>query len=147
MKERTPKFRYIDWKTPDEMHFSSVQWQSELHFFQDEHRFFEDMLKAYTMPIIESKLFSQIQDLIDSLTRSRTELTDLEKQVQDHTNRLQRLVENIDEPKESKQYRKEHKEILNRVNTYTRDFKKLKKEIFEAVSRALKHQKQKRLLT
>lgn len=147
MKDRTPKFRYIDWKTPDEMHFSSLQWQSELHFFQDEHRFFEDMLKEYTMPIIESHNFTRIQGLIDRLTQSRKHLEELEMKMQEHSSRLQRLIENVDEPREGRQYRQEHKEILNQFNTYSSEFKALKKEIFEAVSDSLKQQKQKRLLT
>lgn len=147
MKNKTPKFRYIDWKTPDEMHFSSLQWQSEINFIKDEHRFFEDMLKEYTMPIIESNLFSRIQKLIEQLTASEKELKTLQEQVNDHTNRLQRLVENVDEPKEGRTYRQEHKNILNHVNEFHNKYKQLKKEIFEAVSQALKHQKQKRLLT
>ncbi len=147
MKNKTPKFRYIEWKTPDEMHFSSLQWQSEIGFIQDEHRFFEDMLREYTMPIIESHLFSRIKELIERLTDSRSQLTHLQEQVNEHSNRLQRLVENVDEPKEGRQYRQEHKRILQAVNEYTKEYKQLKKEIFEAVTHALKQQKQKRLLT
>lgn len=147
MKNKTPQFRYIEWKTPDEMHFSSLQWQSELGFIQDEHRFFEDMLREYTMPIIESHLFSRIKELIERLTDSRKRLKDLQQQVTDHSNRLQRLVENVDEPREGRQYRQEHKRILQGVNEFSKEYKQLKKEIFEAVSQALKQQKQKRLLT
>lgn len=147
MKTKTPKFRYIDWKTPDEMHFSSVQWQSELNFFKDEQRFFEDMLKEYTMPIIESNLFSRIQDLITDLSASEEDLTKLIDQVHDHTNRLQRLVENIDEPREGRTYRQEHKNILELLNDFKKNYKTLKKDIFNTVTEALKHQKQKRLLS
>ncbi len=147
MKNKEPKFRYIEWKTPDEMHFSSLQWQSELNFYKDEHRFFEDMLKEYTMPIIESHLFSRIKELIEKLNDSQKSLKNLQQVVNDHSNRLQRLVENIDEPKEGRLYRQEHKKILQEINEYSRSYKQLKKEIFEVVSQALKQQKQKRLLT
>lgn len=147
MKNKEAKFRYIEWKTPDEMHFSSLQWQSELKFFKDEHRFFEDMLKEYTMPILESHLFSRIKELIEKLTDSRNSLDKILQEVNDHTNRLQRLVENIDEPKEGRLYRQEHKKVLQEVNSYAKAYKQLKKEIFQAVSQALKQQKQKRLLT
>lgn len=147
MRTKTPKFRYIDWKTPDEMHFSSLQWQSELNFYKDEQRFFEDMLKEYTMPIIESNLFSRIQDLITELSASEKELKQLQEQVNNHTNRLERLVENVDEPGEGRTYRQEHKNILQLVNDFTKNYKQLKKDIFGAVTEALKHQKQKRLLS
>lgn len=147
MRTKTPKFRYIDWKTPDEMHFSSLQWQSELKFFSDEQRFFEDMLKEYTMPIIESNLFTRIQELIKELSTSEKDLKQLLDQVNDHTNRLERLVENVDEPREGRTYRQEHKNILELINDFKKSYKQLKKDIFSAVSEALKHQKQKRLLT
>lgn len=146
MEKKIHNYRYIEWKSPDEMHFSSLQWKSELDFIEDEHHFFEDMLKEYTMPIIESKLFSRIKDLIDQLSESKKELDILHTEVSEHMKRLQRLVENVDEPKEGRQYRQEHKKILQEINKFSRNYKSLKKDIFEAVSQVLKQQKQKRLL-
>ncbi len=146
MKNKAHNYRYIEWKTPDEMHFSSLQWKSELSFIKDEHRFFEDMLKEYTMPIIESHLFSRIKELIDQLGLSGKDLKVLENRVSEHINRLRSLLENLDEPREGRVYRKEHKEILNDVNHFSRQYKRLKREIFETVSKAMKQQKQKRLL-
>ncbi|WP_324721086.1 hypothetical protein [Salinimicrobium sp. HB62] len=146
MENKAHNYRYIEWKTPDEMHFSSLQWKSELNFIKDEHRFFEDMLKEHTMPIIESQLFSRVKDLIERLTLSEKELQILESTVVKHINRLRKLIDDLDEPKEGKFYRKEHKSILNDVIHYSRQYKRLKREIFEAVSIALKQQKQKRLL-
>lgn len=146
MENKAHNYRYIEWKTPDEMHFSSLQWKSELNFIKDEHRFFEDMLKTYTMPIIESQLFSRVKELIERLTLSAKELQILESTVVKHINSLQKLINNSGEPREGRFYRKEHKTILNDVTHYSRQYKRLKREIFEAVSIAIKQQKQKRLL-
>lgn len=146
MEHKAHNYRYIEWKTPDEMHFSSLQWKSELSFIKDEHRFFEDMLKEYTMPIIESQLFNHVKELIDQLGSSRKELRILESRVNDHITRLRRLLEDVDEPKEGRFYRQEHKSILNDVVHYSRQYKRLKRSIFESVSKAIKQQKQKRLL-
>ncbi|NJW54467.1 hypothetical protein HC175_16275, partial [Salinimicrobium sp. CDJ15-91] len=77
---------------------------------------------------------------------SRGELREIEDKVNDHSNRLQRLLEDIDEPKEGRIYRDEHKNLLNEVMRFSREYKRLKKDIFEAVTKALKQQKQKRLL-
>ena len=146
MENKTHNYRYIEWKTPDEMHFSSLQWKSELNFIKDEQRFFEDMLKEYTMPIIESQLFSRIKELIQQLDLSRKELKIMDERVNDHIVRLRRLLEDVDEPKEGRTYRQEHKNILNDVIHYSHQYKRLKREIFKCVSSALKQQKQKRLL-
>lgn len=147
MEKKAHNYRYIEWKSPDEMHFSSLQWKSELDFVKDEHHFFEDMLREYTMPIIESKLLSRIQDLIDRLSESKKELNSLQNEVSEHMKGLERLLENNNAPKEGRVYREEHKKILNERNTFSKTFKSLKKDIFEAVSQALKQQKQKRLLS
>lgn len=146
MENKAHHYRYIEWKTPDEMHFSSLQWKSELNFIKDEHRFFEDMLKEYTMPIIESQLFEVVRELIQQLDHSREKLSSLEQKVNDHSNRLQKLLEDIDEPREGRVYRDEHKQLLNEVMHFSRQYKRLKKDIFTAVTKALKQQKQKRLL-
>lgn len=98
MENKAHHYRYIEWKSPDEMHFSSLQWKSELNFIKDEHRFFEDMLKEYTMPIIESQLFTVVRELIQQLDHSRKDLVLLEQKVNDHSNRLQKLLEDIDTP-------------------------------------------------
>ena len=146
MENKAHHYRYIEWKTPDEMHFSSLQWKSELNFIKDEHRFFEDMLKEYTMPIIESHLFEVVRELIQQLGHSREELGSLEQKVNEHSNRLQKLLEDNDEPGEGRLYRDEHKDLLNEVMHFSRQYKRLKKDIFEAVTKAMKQQRQKRLL-
>ncbi|MDX1602902.1 MAG: hypothetical protein R3209_07505 [Salinimicrobium sediminis] len=146
MENKAHHYRYIEWKSPDEMHFSSLQWKSELNFIKDEHRFFEDMLKEYTMPIIESQLFTVVRELIQQLDHSRKDLVLLEQKVNDHSNRLQKLLEDIDTPREGRIYRDEHKILLNEVIHFSRQYKRLKKDIFEAVTKALKQQRQKRLL-
>ncbi len=139
--EKENNFRYLEWKSPAEMHHSTVQWTSELNFIKDEHRFFEDMLKEHTMPIIESSLFSRAKDLTERMTRSEKELEKLAAKVNDHNKRLYRLIENIDEPREARIYKEEHKALLRAVNKYSEEYKKLKREIFETITQALKQQK------
>ncbi|MGB7841689.1 MAG: hypothetical protein WBL21_02785, partial [Salinimicrobium sp.] len=88
-----------------------------------------------------------IQELIERLSESKKELNSLQNKVSEHMKGLERLVENIDEPKEGRIYREEHKKVLKERNEFSKTFKSLKKDIFEAVSQALKQQKQKRLLS
>lgn len=139
-------FRYLEWKSPEEMHYSSLQWLSELAFIKDEHLFFEDMLKEYTLPIIESELFSKVKELIDQLEFSNKQSEGLKEKIQSHTNRLGIMIDGVDQPKEEKEYKEEHRALLKEINLFNKKYSDLKKEIFEAVAKALKKQKQKRLL-
>ncbi len=139
-------FRYIEWKSPEEMHYSAQQWSSSLAFIKDEHLFFEDMLREYTLPIIESNLVTEVNALIDRLTKSKKEMKNLSEKVSKHINGLDILVDGKDQPEEEKKYKEEHRALLNEINSFSESYKQLKKDIFENVSGALKKQKQKRLL-
>ncbi|MCF4102710.1 hypothetical protein L1I30_13615 [Gillisia sp. M10.2A] len=146
MKKNTSKFRYVEWKSADEMDHTTNQWISEMKFIKDEHLFFKDMLKEYTLPIIESNLFPQVKVLIDQLTTSEKKVDTLLKDVQNHKNGIEVLVDLKDEPAKERAYKEEHRNLLQEVNSFTEVYNKMKKEIFATVSQALKHLKQKRLL-
>ena len=139
-------YKYIEWKNAEEMHFSSLQWISELNFIKDEHLFFEDMLKEYTLPIIESDLFSKVKDLVNRLTESKQKVDAILKKTTGHRNGLQIMIDGINQIEDEKKYKEDHRGLLKEVHKFSRDYNTLKKEIFEAVSQALKKQKQKKLL-
>lgn len=139
-------FRYIEWKSPEEMHYSAQQWSSSLAFNEDEHLFFEDMLREYTLPIIESNLTGEVKALIDRLTESKKKMKELAERVSSHKNGLDILLDGVDQPEEEKKYKEEHRTLLKDLNSYWESYLQLKKDIFTKVSGALKKQKQKRLL-
>jgi len=146
MKNEHSNFRYLEWKSPDEMHYSSVEWISELNFIKDEHSFFEDMLKEYTMPIIESHLTDKVSTLIDRLSESTSTSAKLYSDIQQHMNGLEVMLDKKEEIEKETKYKEEHRSLLTEFYKFSRNYNRLKKEIFQTVSVALKHQKQKRLL-
>ncbi len=146
MDKSNQNFRYVEWKSSDEMHYSCLQWISELNFIKDEQIFFQDMLKEYTVPILESHLLEEAKALIYKLTDSEKQVENLLKETTKHRNGLQILVDGIDQPEQEKEYREEHRRLLKEVNKFTVEYQSLKKDIFTTVTRALKLQKQKRLL-
>ena len=147
METTGQNYKYVEWKSAEEMHFSSNQWNSELNFVKDEHKFLEDMLKEYTLPIIESHLLSKVKDLIDRLTKYKQKTETLLNKVTEHRNGLQVMVDGINQLEEENRYKKEHRKLLIEVNQFSLEYNDLKKDIFETISQALKQQKQKRLLS
>ncbi|MFO8146834.1 MAG: hypothetical protein ACQEWG_07940 [Bacteroidota bacterium] len=147
MNTSNQNFRYVEWKNSDEMHFSCLQWISELNFIKDEQVFFQDMLKEYTLPILESHLLEEAKSLIFKLTDSEKQVENLLKEAKKHRNGLQILVDGIDQPDQEKEYREEHRRLLKEVNNFSTEYQALKKDIFTTVTRALKQQKQKKLLS
>ena len=147
METSGQNYKYVKWKSAEEMHFSSNQWISELNFIKDEHHFFEDMLKEYTLPIIESNLLSKVKDLIDRITKYKQKSETLLNKITEHRNGLQVMVDGINQLEEENRYKKEHRKLLVDVNQFSLEYNDFKKEIFETIARALKQQKQKRLLS
>jgi hypothetical protein len=147
METSGQNYNYVEWKSAEEMHFSSTQWISELNFIKDEHQFFEGMLKEYTLPIIESHLLSKVKDLIDHLTKYKQKVETLINKTTEHRNGLQIIVDGIDQLDEENRYKKEHRKLLIDVTQFSLENNDLKKEIFETIAQALKQQKQKRLLS
>lgn len=134
-------FRYVEWKSSDEMHYSCLQWISGLNFIKDEQIFFQDMLKEYTVPILESHLLEEAKTLIFKLTESEKQVENLLKETTKHRNGLQILVDGIDQPDQEKEYREEHRNLLKEVNNFSNLYQALKIDIFKTVSKALKQQK------
>ena len=143
METSDQNYKYVEWKSAEEINFSSIQRISELNFMKAEHQFFEDMLKEYTLPIIESHLLSKVKDLIDRLTKYKQKTETLLYKIIEHRNGLQVMVDGINQLEEENRYKKEHGELLIDVNQLSREYNDLKKGIFETITQALKQQKQK----
>ncbi len=146
MEAQNEVYRYIAWKTPEEMHHSCLQWISNLNFIRDEHRFFEDILKEYTLPVIEAKLLEKVRKLVYDLSVSEKEERELSKKLYSHRNNLKIMIDYKDQLKEEHEYTVEHGNLKVEVTQYSEKFRNLKKEIFEVISFSLKKQKQNWLL-
>lgn len=146
MEDQSEFYKYIAWKTPEEMHFSCLQWISYLDFLRDEHRFFEDLLKEYTLPVIEAHLFEKARELVNELSVSEQNEKELTRKLISHRNMLKIMIDGVDQLKEEQEYTAEHAKLKIEVFQYTEKYRILKKEIFKLVSSALKKQKQNWLL-
>lgn len=146
MEDQSEYYRYLAWKTPEEMHFSCLQWISYLDFIRDEHRFFEDTLKEHTLPVLEAHRFDTARKLVNDLSVSEQEEKELTRKLIAHRNKLKIMIDGVDQLKEEQEYTAEHAELKMEVSRYTEKYRSLKKEIFEVISSALKKQKQNRLL-
>ena len=146
MKTLRKKAKYIEWLSAEVMHENSTKWLSELKFINDELRFFDDLIKAYTLQLINSKHFNVSKKVVDKLGASHKQTNNLIEVIQSHRNDLEIMVDGIDQLKEEEGYKKEHREFIIKVNTFFKKHRVFKKELFDLTKNILKEQKQKRLL-
>lgn len=146
MKTTKTRPKFVEWFSADVMHENSNEWLSELRFINDELLFFDDLIKSYTLQLIDSKYFNESKKLVDELGTLHKKTYNLIKIIQEHTNDLEIMVDGIDQPDEEDSYKNEHREIMIKVNEFIKKCRTTKKELFELIKNILLEQKQKRLL-
>lgn len=138
--------RFVEWLSPEEMHKGSLDWLSELELIKDEHTFFENLITEKTLQLIEPEKFSQNKEVIDAIYRSQRRNNLLIEAVKVHGNDLQIMVDGIDQLKEEEAYKEEHRGLIIEVSKYLKEYKMLKKQLFDIVKNIMKNEKLTRLL-
>lgn len=146
MKKHTKEKEYTEWFSAEELHEESQRWSSELKFAKDEQKFLNNVIKDYTLDLIDSTIFYTVKNTIDSLNTIEKNLIDIFKRVQLHENQLLIMVDDVDQFKMEKAYLETHKDLANVVEGYFENYRVAKTTIFKIVSSIMKKKKQKRLL-
>ena len=146
MKAKNQIYRYLEWKSPEEMHQTSLDWISELKFVKDEQMFLNDLVKSYTLQITSSGMYDESRDLVTAISNSEVEAEKLLKKAKIHENQLSIMVDDIDQPKMEKAYTESHRDMIFAIDNYLADYRKLKGSLFQMISKVMKKEKQKRLL-
>ncbi len=146
MKAKLPNVKYIEWRSPEELHEASLNWVSELKFIKDEQHFLDELIENYSLQLISEKTFEKSKKLVNELSQKRKDIDPLLKKIINHLNELTLLVDGIDEPKKEKQYKEDHRLLLVEVSKYLDHYKQMKRKVFELIKNIMKQSKQKRLL-
>jgi hypothetical protein len=142
MKNAQTHSRYVDWLNADQMHKNSKEWLSELRFIKDEHLFFEDLIKSYTLDLLEPPKFVHNKEIIDKISKSKKRNKLLIKAIKVHANKLQIMLDEIEQPKEEEAYKKEHLNLIIDISEFEKKYRILKMELFDIIKTIKKHQKQ-----
>ncbi|MDG1730392.1 MAG: hypothetical protein P8K68_08800 [Algibacter sp.] len=147
MKTKQAKVKkYEAWLSTETMHKGSLKWLSELRFAKDEQLFFDDLIKSYTLQLIDSKHFLRSKKIIDRLSIQQKETEILINTIINHEKGLKIMVDGINQLKEENAYKKEHGKLILKVSRFLEDYRTLKSQLFELIKSIIKEGKQKRLL-
>lgn len=134
------KFR--EWFSADEMNMNAQRWLSELEFAKDEHLFFEDLVKSFTLQLLATKKFSENTEIIDAINRSQKRNNTLIGAIKTHKNELEIMVDAIDQLKDEALYKKEHDNLKILVNDFLKDYRVFKNQLFDIIRSIRKSEKQ-----
>ena len=146
MKTTKTDIKYVEWLSAEVMHKNSIEWLSELRFINNALLFFDDLIKSYTLQLIDTKHFDESKKVVDKLGTSHKKTNYLIKIIQVHQNDLKIMVDGLDEPKEEEEYKNEHRKFIIMNNEFFKTYRIVKTEICDLIKNSLKEQKQKRLL-
>ena len=139
-------FRFSEGKDPEENYWVTRQWLSELDFMKDEHQFYEDMLEKFTLPVIESNHFTEVKGHLEHLSRALKKREELEKRIKDHKTNQSNFLEKVAGAPKKEQIKSEHKKLARELHEFLKEYKEVKKGIFQSISQVMKDQKRDRLL-
>lgn len=146
MEAKTKKRKFREWFSAEELHEETKKWSSELKFARDEQKFLNQMVKDYTLDIIDSDMFKTVRPVVESLDKSEKGLVQLFKKVQLHENQLRIMVDEVDQERMEEAYLDTHSELGREVVDFFVKYRESKTNMFDLVSKAIKRKKQKRLL-
>jgi hypothetical protein len=135
----------MEWYSADELHKASQDWLVELEFIKKEQLFFEDLIRSSALKLIDSIGFEKNSYLIDALKTSQKQNNSLIIAIKKHDKNLKIMVDGIDQPEEERLYKKEHRNVMTKINEYLKEYKILKTQLFKILKEVLKRDKQKRL--
>ncbi|WP_372756468.1 hypothetical protein [Mariniflexile sp.] len=146
MKTRKTDVKYVEWFGADVMHSATRNWLSELLFAKDEQLFFDDLIKTYTLKLIEEKHFKRCKNIIERLVGLQKETDKLISSLKSHEKNLKIMVDNVDEFEKEDKYKSDHRAFNDLISDYFENYKAVKKQLFRLIKGIKKENKQKLLL-
>lgn len=146
MKTTQAHAKMVEWLSADDMHEASKLWLSELRFAKDEYAFFDDLVKSYTLQLIDTKHFPESQKIIDGLIKIEKKTDLLIEAIKTHENELEIMVDAINQPKEEEAYKREHRNLIVIMSEFQKEYRTFKTKLFKLIKTVIKEGKQKRLL-
>ena len=146
MKTVQTQARLVEWLSAEDMHMASKKWLSELQFISDEQLFFDDLIKSFTLQLIDPKYFTKSKKVISEISKMQKKNDTLIETIKIHENELEIMVDGVDQIKDEINYKNKHRELIQLINEYLKDYQLIKKQLFKIVKIVMKQEKQKRLL-
>ena len=128
------------------LHTTSQNWILELEFIKNEHLFFKELAKSFSLQLRETMGYDDNLEIVESLKASEKRNDLLLKYIKKHDKNLKLLVDTKTQIEEEGTYKEEHKLLMGEFNRHLRAYKSLKTQLFTTMKQVFKKEKQKRLM-
>jgi cysteinyl-tRNA synthetase len=121
-------------------------WRSDVTFFSDELQFLKGLMDKYFMTLIKEQNIDTTKATVHKLTKLENKRNNFEQKMDRHFNHIISLVENPF-PHDAQVYRDEHAKLALAMADFEKDFRELKKEIFQLAKEIINTEKSRHLLS
>lgn len=136
------KFKYLEWHSPEEIHATTLTWQSTLDFIEVEWHFLKELLSDNTLLLLSDDHFDEAQKLVSKLLHFKEQIPEIRQLLDEHRNALEVLVDGIQERQKEKVFKDRHLLLELKLNDFNNTFRQMKTAIFDVIKRSLKKRKQ-----
>lgn len=135
-----PRSDFLLQASLDGLHQASKVWISELEFWRDEHKFMMDLIGKYFLKMSVFKRLQHGQGLVYKIELSDDRSKEFLRATIKHEAHLAELMDNPFEQDEQK-FREEHRKLEQGITDFMKDFKTLKKEMFNLIEEIIRDDK------
>ena len=145
MKEKNSIYKFVQWCSPEELHKSCLDWISHLEFIKIEQVFLNDVIKNYTLNLLEDTLYQKTVRLSNQLQQEEKQIAQLLEKLKIHRNGLMLMLDGVDQIEQEKKYREDHFQLKVEMASYEFDYRCTKEELFDMITVLIKQRKPKQL--
>jgi hypothetical protein len=127
------------------LYIIAEHWQSDLKFYEDELNFLRKLIDKYFLWLIEEKHLENTRSVADKLSKLEKNRLATDEKLTKHMHHLTALIENPF-PYDASVYKNEHKELKAAFSEFLKEFRRVKKAIFELAEHVIDSAKVKRLI-
>ena len=129
----------------EELHQETILWKSEIDFIHDEMQFLEHLLSSKYIDCLSSGLVKKIEISTKKIYEEKKEGKILINYISKHNSTIAKFIKNEDTLKYNS-FLDFHKKVTIKVENFIKKYKRLKKQIFEAIEKVMKKTAQKKII-
>ncbi len=137
MVSKNEYLKTVSWES---IYAITKHWQSDVDFYTVEIKFLKKLIKKYFIWITDDKYVAEVEQVRRNLKKFNKEKKGLKKMINRHLSHINSLIENTFSTDEQ-EIREDHGLLELEVARLTKNFRVIKKEVFNVTEEVLSKEK------
>jgi hemerythrin len=140
-----PKSNYLldaEWQ---ELHALTTHWQSDMAYFGDELHFIDLLIDKYFTSFVDKENIAVTKEVAAKLSDTKKIFESLYQKILNHLRHIEKLM--VDPlVSDASAFRNEHATLEDELAAFVKNFRDIKRGVFQLTDRVVKTEKQKHLI-